>query len=266
MKIKRWNDETIEFSDGSSIAYDHEQDCCEYNYADFSVLEIMYDGEEFDEYRIEFVEYGFNLVLFDEGTTWPKLRIYIPFYSSQNGYYSTDCDLIVKGKAELRMSGAHSKGLLLDDPFDPMTREDQGKLSEEYYLHSVVCEVCGVVKIAKDRDYLDKWIRSHLGTDPVTGLFVHPQYTSGVPEVEVVDMASDGRFSEYRIVRRTKPVGYDVATIAGTATENLMGEGKARKRFELSCGHSVILEGLGIEPARCPICGAYILKGRKACK
>lgn len=34
MKITKWDDDRIYFSDGSTISYQHEQDCCEYNYTD----------------------------------------------------------------------------------------------------------------------------------------------------------------------------------------------------------------------------------------
>lgn len=96
MKITAFNDEKIVFSDGSYIVYDHCQDCCEWNYADFSILSVFYGGEEFDKVSIEPTEYGFLLHLhgvqpfarFDE-----TKKIYIPCYSDQNGYYSWDLDV-----------------------------------------------------------------------------------------------------------------------------------------------------------------------------
>ena len=51
MRIKTVTDENIVFDNGNVISFDHEQDCCEYNYADFSILNpcvINYDYD-FDE-------------------------------------------------------------------------------------------------------------------------------------------------------------------------------------------------------------------------
>lgn len=87
MKINSWNDETIYFSDGSIITYDHDQECCEVNYADFSVLEMFYNGEEFIDFTIEDARDGFLLVLLGVGLVPREKKIFIPCYSSQNGYY-----------------------------------------------------------------------------------------------------------------------------------------------------------------------------------
>lgn len=38
MKISMVTDNAIMFDNGNWISFDHEPDCCEYNYADFSVL------------------------------------------------------------------------------------------------------------------------------------------------------------------------------------------------------------------------------------
>lgn len=103
MKIVSWNDDGIVFSDGSSITHNHDQDCCETNYPDYSVLDVFYNDEEFDDYFITPVdEAGFNLVLtskgfFDLDLTVSK-RIFIPCYSYQNGYYSTNLEIHVTNK------------------------------------------------------------------------------------------------------------------------------------------------------------------------
>ena len=39
MKIIQVTDEAIVFSNGNKITYDHVQECCEYNFADFNSLE-----------------------------------------------------------------------------------------------------------------------------------------------------------------------------------------------------------------------------------
>mgnify|MGYP004637060385 CR=1 FL=1 len=105
MKIKDWNDDYILFTDGSTISYDHIQDCCECNWADFSVLEVFYKDEEFDDFEVIPVEeYGFLLELKQRNTkSWfhydytPAKRILIPCYSDQNGYYSSDLTIIIRG-------------------------------------------------------------------------------------------------------------------------------------------------------------------------
>lgn len=105
MKITSFDDEKIVFSDGSYIYYEHCADCCEWNYADFSILPQFYHNEEFEQVSIEPTEYGFLLHLhgvppFSQfGET---KKIYIPCYSDQNGYYSYDLDIYMRNnKREL---------------------------------------------------------------------------------------------------------------------------------------------------------------------
>lgn len=107
MKIKSWSDLEITFTDGSYIGYDHKQDCCENNWADFSVIEIFYNNEEFESYDIEVVEgQGFILILEvdnkysgEERIFIPcysgEKRIFIPCYSDQNGWYSSDIEIMI---------------------------------------------------------------------------------------------------------------------------------------------------------------------------
>ena len=105
MKIKSWNDDYIFFTDGSTISYDHFQACYEYNWADFSVLEIFYQDEEFDDFEvIPADDCGFLLELKQRNTElwWdydyiPTKKIFIPCYSEQNGYYSSDLTIIIRG-------------------------------------------------------------------------------------------------------------------------------------------------------------------------
>lgn len=48
MKIKEVNTNYILFDNGSRITFDHEQDCCETNYADFEQLEDLALEYEFE--------------------------------------------------------------------------------------------------------------------------------------------------------------------------------------------------------------------------
>ena len=83
----------------------HEQDCCEHVYADFEVLKDYnvstktgktinikdIDFEEHLEYLIQGIENeGFNMI--------SKIgeKFFIPCYNSQNGYYSSELELILK--------------------------------------------------------------------------------------------------------------------------------------------------------------------------
>lgn len=49
MRIKKITEEAIIFDNGNTIAYDHEQDCCEMNYADFDQLDDLARNYDFKE-------------------------------------------------------------------------------------------------------------------------------------------------------------------------------------------------------------------------
>jgi hypothetical protein len=89
MFITKINDEQITFNDGSYITFDHMQDCCEYNYADFSILTAHNEKIfklHFSKVDIRPKNEGFILSL-DNHKYW------IPCYSEQNGYYT--CDITI---------------------------------------------------------------------------------------------------------------------------------------------------------------------------
>jgi len=85
MKISQVTNENIIFGNGNCIWFDYSEKCCTYNYADFTQLEEMALDYEFDENLIfESVEdAGFRFG--DKG-----MMFFIPCYSDQNGYYSSD--------------------------------------------------------------------------------------------------------------------------------------------------------------------------------
>lgn len=87
MKIKEITEKKIIFNNGVEITYYHDQVCCETVYADFSALKdqgIL--NIEIDNINIELVENaGFKLNGY-----------FIPCYNEQNGYYSSDLELIIK--------------------------------------------------------------------------------------------------------------------------------------------------------------------------
>ena len=95
MKIIKITEEQITFDNGCYLTYEHEQNCCEHNYADFSQLEDTgIENEEFtfSENIFELCEHGFRLVA-NSGN-----KYFIPCFSYQNGYYSTNLDIIFNCK------------------------------------------------------------------------------------------------------------------------------------------------------------------------
>ena len=93
MKIIEITDEHIKFDNDNLITYDHDQDCCEVNYADFQQIDDFGKEYEYPEELIfEFVENsGFRFG--DE-----KFKTFIPCYSEQNGYYTDNIDIYYNGK------------------------------------------------------------------------------------------------------------------------------------------------------------------------
>ncbi len=100
MKIKKITDECILFDNGSEIAFGHEQDCCEYNYADFKQLEDTgIEQEDFTEpLTFESVDFGFRFG--NDGKMY-----FVPCYSDQNGYYTTEVDIYYNGECVCNTNG-----------------------------------------------------------------------------------------------------------------------------------------------------------------
>ena len=97
MKIKQINEETIIFDNDETISFSHCQDCCEYNYADFSQIEDMAKEIEFSS-PLDFEavdEFGFRF------GNEPLRMFFIPCYSDQNGYYSTNIEIYYNGNEVL---------------------------------------------------------------------------------------------------------------------------------------------------------------------
>ena len=105
MKIKTIdkaiNKESIIFDNGMMITYDHEQDCCEYNYADFYQIEKLAFDTEFGEDLIFEKVDGAGFRFGSKGTP----MFFVPCYSAQNGYYSEDVDIYFNGKHVIKVDG-----------------------------------------------------------------------------------------------------------------------------------------------------------------
>lgn len=95
MKIVNVTEEEIIFDNGNKITFDHDRDCCEYNYADFSILNpnvVNYDYDFSENLDFKFIdEAGF--IFGSEGH-----YIFIPCYSYQNGYYTIQIDIYYNGE------------------------------------------------------------------------------------------------------------------------------------------------------------------------
>lgn len=100
MKIKEITEDYILFDNGNKITYDHEQDCCENNYADFGQLDDLALDEEFDE-NLEFEaveESGFRF------GNQPNKMYFVPCYSCQNGYDTDELGIYYKNEIECHFS------------------------------------------------------------------------------------------------------------------------------------------------------------------
>jgi len=75
----------------------HSQDCCENVYAEFNVIKYQKEdiiGKEYKELVIKSVdELGFILCFYRD---WEESeKVFIPCYNEQNGYYSSELELII---------------------------------------------------------------------------------------------------------------------------------------------------------------------------
>ncbi len=90
--IKEVNEDHILFSDGSKITCDHNQECCESNYADFKQVDNTAFLTRFTlPLKFEQAPGGFRFG--NENNMF-----FVPCYSEQNGYYSDEVDIFYNGK------------------------------------------------------------------------------------------------------------------------------------------------------------------------
>ena len=98
MKIKEINEEAIVFDNDFTITYDHEQDCCEWNYADFAQLDDL--ARDYD-YEADLKFEGVKKAGFRFGDS--RRMFFVPCYSVQNGYYTDELDIYLNGKKVLNI-------------------------------------------------------------------------------------------------------------------------------------------------------------------
>lgn len=96
MRIASISDQEIRFDGGHAITFDHEQDCCEENYADFEQVDDIARAATFTHpLQFEAVD-GFGFRFGNENNMH-----FVPCYSFQNGYYSSDIRIFYDGKEVL---------------------------------------------------------------------------------------------------------------------------------------------------------------------
>ena len=107
MKIVYICESHILFNDGSKITYDHEQDCCELNYADFQQLDSLARNYDYN-FPLRFVPVPNCGFLFGD----EKRLFFVPCYSEQNGYYTTEVDIYFNGEIVLKVEAEET---IIDD-------------------------------------------------------------------------------------------------------------------------------------------------------
>lgn len=94
IKVIKISDDILEFENGIKLYSNHESDCCENHYLSLADLTISdFEGLEFDLTNDNFFKriphYGIELIPIKGHS------IKIPGYGSNNGYYSSNLDLIL---------------------------------------------------------------------------------------------------------------------------------------------------------------------------
>lgn len=101
LKVVKIGDEEIEFDNGVKLYSSHESDCCEHHWLSFKDLTIDdFKGLKFDLSNDNFFKkienYGIELI---------PIRGYsvkIPGYGSNNGYYSTQLELVLDNNGVIK--------------------------------------------------------------------------------------------------------------------------------------------------------------------
>lgn len=97
LKVVKVTRDDIEFNNGYKIYSDHQQDCCEHHYLDFSNLTI----EDFDNLEFDLTDENFFNRIEDYGIELKPIKgfsVKVPGYGYNNGYYGSNIDLVVENK------------------------------------------------------------------------------------------------------------------------------------------------------------------------
>jgi len=93
-KVIKVDSDSIKFDNGVLLISEHNQDCCENHYLDFTHLKLEdFEGMEFDLENDNFFtrieNYGISLNPIN------NFPVRIPGYGYNNGYYSSDLSLLL---------------------------------------------------------------------------------------------------------------------------------------------------------------------------
>lgn len=94
-KIIKLEENLIRFDDGTTITADHCQDCCECNYADCKQVDDIAKYTDFDTTNLEFEAVEGSGFRFGNK---PAKMFFVPCYSDQSGYYSSDVNIYLNGE------------------------------------------------------------------------------------------------------------------------------------------------------------------------
>lgn len=92
-KITGHDEDCLYFDDDMYIQAIHCPDCCEWNYADWDNLDTEALDYNFDTSKLKF-EKAYGGFRFGDSS---NRMFYVPCYSEQNGYYSSDLQLYYDG-------------------------------------------------------------------------------------------------------------------------------------------------------------------------
>lgn len=82
-------EQVVRFDNGWFMDSYHCQDCCEYNYADFEQIDDLARAYDFDPESMQMYPVEDSGFTFGDG----RRLFFVPCYSEQNGYYSSDIDI-----------------------------------------------------------------------------------------------------------------------------------------------------------------------------
>lgn len=99
-KIKKVDENLIEFDDGTIIECSHNQDCCEYNYADCEAIDDICKATDFDTKHLVFEALSGQGFRFGN---MPNKMFFVPCYSEQNGYYSSDIQVYLNNIEQISL-------------------------------------------------------------------------------------------------------------------------------------------------------------------
>ncbi len=95
VKVVSVNSDSLTFDNGVVLSSDHQQDCCEHHYLSFDNLTISnFEGLEFDLTNEDFFERIEDFGIALKPKNGHPVRV--PGYGSNNGYYSSQLDLVLK--------------------------------------------------------------------------------------------------------------------------------------------------------------------------